>query len=93
MKWDVELTKVEEDDYLFDASDYLFKLLGLILSDQLTKDPKANLDKFISSLPELDKVIKAKRDKIEDADELWNNMKDELGSEHSKVIIPILKGE
>ena len=93
VKWDVELPKLEEDDYVFDASDYLFKLLGLIFSDHLTNEPKSSLDKFISSMPELDQVIKTKRAKIEDEEELWKLMKDELGGEHSKVIIPILKGE
>jgi len=38
-------------------------------------------------------VIKDKRAKIEDADELWANIKSEVGAEHSALIIPILKGE
>ncbi len=40
----------------------------------------------------IDKVIKAKREKIEGADELWAKMKDELGAQ-ADSIIPILKGD
>jgi hypothetical protein len=54
-------------------------------------DPKGDLNKFISTLG-IDKVIKAKRDKIDDADGLWSNMKEELGNAHAETIIPILKG-
>jgi len=38
-------------------------------------------------------VIKARRAKIEDADELWSLMKTELGAKHAGIIIPLLKGE
>jgi hypothetical protein len=50
------------------------------------------LNKFIASLA-IEKVIKDKRVKIEDNDELWSDIKSEVGAEHSAVIIPILKGE
>jgi len=37
VKWDAEIPKSaepeEEDEYVFDASDYMFKLLGLALSE------------------------------------------------------------
>jgi len=96
VKWDAEPPKsadAEEDDYVFDASDYMYKLLALVFSDYLTNDPKGDLNKFIGSLPGIDKVIKDRRAKIEDADELWKTMKAELGAEHAGIIIPILKGE
>jgi len=50
------------------------------------------LNKFIASLS-VEKVIKDKREKIEDPDELWSDIKSEVGAEHSAMIIPILKGE
>jgi len=74
VKWDNEPPKaadVEEDDYVFDASDYMYKLLALVFSDYLTNDPKGDLTKFIGTLPGIDKVIKDRRGKIESADELW----------------------
>jgi hypothetical protein len=95
VKWDTDITKApdaEEDDYCFDASNYMYKLLALVLSDQLTTEPKGDLNKFIASLS-VEKVIKDKREKIEDPDELWSDIKSEVGAEHSAVIIPILKGE
>jgi hypothetical protein len=55
-------------------------------------DPKVDLNKFISTLG-IDKVIKAKREKIDDADGLWSKMKEELGNTHAETIIPILKGD
>ena len=44
VKWDSEIPKstepdAEEEEYVFDASDYTFKLLGLVLSDELTTNP------------------------------------------------------
>jgi hypothetical protein len=37
VKWDTEIPKSadpeEEEDYAFDASDYMYKLLALVLSD------------------------------------------------------------
>jgi hypothetical protein len=96
VKWDSEIPKSadpeEEEEFAFDASDYMYKLLALVLSDYLTTEPKGDLNKFIASLS-ADKVIKDKRAKIEDADELWANIKSEVGAEHSALIIPILKGE
>jgi len=38
VKWDNAPPKSgepDEDEYVFDASDYMFKLLGLVLADQL----------------------------------------------------------
>ena len=58
----------------------------------MTAEPKGDLNKFIASLS-VDKVIKDKREKIEDADELWANITSEVGAEHAALIIPILKGE
>ena len=72
VKWDAEIPKSaepEEDDYVFDASDYMFKLLALVLDEFLTNDPNGDLNKYIASLS-VEKVIKDKRGKIESADEL-----------------------
>ncbi len=36
VKWDKEIPKAadaEEDDYVFDSSNYMYKLLALVLSD------------------------------------------------------------
>lgn len=97
VKWDSEIPKstepdAEEEEYVFDASDYTFKLLGLVLSDELTTNPQSDLKKYVASLG-AEKVIIDKRAKIEDADELWSLMKTELGAAHAAQIIPILKGE
>jgi len=96
VKWDNAPPKTgepeEEEEYVFDASDYMFKLLGLVLADQLTIEPNGDLSKYIASLG-VDGVIKARRAKIDDAAELWSLMKTELGAEHAGIIIPLLKGE
>jgi len=82
VKWDTEIPKAadaEEDDYVFDSSNYMYKLLALVLSDYLTTDPKGDLNKFIASLA-IEKMIKDKRVKIEDDDELWSDIKSEVGA-------------
>jgi hypothetical protein len=36
VKWDTEIPKAadaEEDEYVFDASNYMYKLIALVLSD------------------------------------------------------------
>ena len=95
VKWDTEIPKSaepDEDEYVFDASDYMYRLLALVLDDFLTSDPTGDLNKYIASLS-VEKVIKDKREKIESADELWANIKKDVGAEHAAKIIPILKGE
>jgi len=70
----------------------MFNLLALVLDDFLTNDPNGDLNKYIASLS-VEKVIKDKREKIESADELWENITKEVGAKHAAMIIPILKGE
>lgn len=55
IKWDAEIPKssdepVDEDDYVFDASDYMYRLMALALSDELTNNPKANLEQYVKTL-------------------------------------------
>jgi hypothetical protein len=97
IKWDAEIPKsadepVDEEEYVFDASDYMYRLMALTFADELTTNPKTILKQFIAGLG-CEKVITDKRAKIEDADELWANIKTDVGAEHAAVIIPILKGE
>ena len=44
MKWDLEPPKPtspepdDEDDIVFDSSDYMYKLMAMVLSDYITRD-------------------------------------------------------
>lgn len=65
-----------------------------MLSDQ--KDNSKSWDdvfKWFESDMKWADVAKGKMEKIEDADELWTKLEEELGKDKAKVIIPLLKGE
>ena len=63
---------------MFDSSDSMYKLISLILSDFVTQSGASGLSKYISDL-KLEKIIVDKREKIEEADELWAGITEEIG--------------
>lgn len=47
LRFDQSPTKTEDpDDYVFDASDYAFRLMALIMKSEITKNPNG-LDDFV----------------------------------------------
>jgi hypothetical protein len=71
--------------------------MALLLKDYKNgeKDPRSWDDVFKWFDTELKwlKTVKDKQEKIEDGDDLWSAMKDDLGSDMAPVIIPLLKGD
>lgn len=67
----------DPDDYVFDASDYILRLLALILSDEINKTQKGftleEYEKKKDGLP-ISKIIKSLWPKIESEDELLANL-------------------
>ena len=61
----------DDEDYEFGTNPF-FKLLALIFSSAKEPDIKAYSQQWAS-------VIKEKHSKIEDANELWGEIKDEIG--------------
>ena len=74
VRFDKELPKPEDpDDFVFDASDYSFRLLALIIKSEITKN-ESGLDEFIKTLG-YSKIFKQLWGKIESEEELWKNIK------------------
>jgi hypothetical protein len=75
VKFEVPLPNTDDpDDYTDDASDYILRLLALILSDELDKNQNAIADiEKKTGLP-VGKIVKQLWSKIESQDELWTNI-------------------
>lgn len=89
--------EVDPDDYVFDSTDSYYKLMALILQDY-RRDPTLEITweaTFTYYEKDLRGVIasKEKFEKIEEPDELWPAITDEIGEADAKVIIPLLKGD
>ena len=74
VRFDKELPKPEDpDEYVFDSTDYSFRLLALIINNEITKN-SSGLDEFIKS-NNYSKIFKQLWGKIEYKDDLWENIK------------------
>lgn len=101
IKWSVDSkdkpTEVDPDDYVFDQTNSYYQLMALILKD-FKNDPTIEVswaDTFTHYEKELNgpATSKEKFEKIEDPDDLWPAITDEIGEKDAKVIIPLLKGD
>lgn len=86
-----------EDDYVFDQTNSYYQLMALILQDY-RHDPTlerswADTIKFYEEELKCVAVSKEKLEKIEDPDDLWPAITQEIGEKDAKVIVPLLKGE
>ena len=93
ISWKFQKTKKDEDedDGIIFGTNPFFKLVALILVDMLQNGTNKNqigqdLDKQLHWRSVLDE----KHTHIEDADDLWNEIKDEVGSKYADIVIPIL---
>jgi len=101
IKWSVDPkekpAEVDPDDYVFDQTNSYYQLMALILKD-FKNDPTVEVswaDTFTHYEKELNgpATSKEKFEKIEDPDDLWPAITDEIGEKDAKVIIPLLKGD
>mgnify|MGYP006952841392 FL=1 len=98
IRWNVDpkdKPPVDDDDIVFDSTDAQLKLMARILSDfKNGEEPKSWEDVFKYYTTELKwaKTAFDKQEKIEDPDELWQSIKDEIGEKEAAVIIPLCKG-
>ena len=86
----IDMLEDDEEDIIFGTNPF-FKLLSLILVDmhvigtswsQLSQDFDRALD--------WRSVVDEKHKHIEDGEDLWNEIKDEIGEDYSNIIIPML---
>ena len=94
LKWippEAKEEKKEEDDEDFDLdnSDSQFKLMALIMNDQLTSYKNADLDKFMKE-NSFEEAIKKRREKLESADDVWETIESDV-KDNSQVILSFLK--
>lgn len=91
ISWKVEKKKKEEDDdeIVFGTNPF-FKLLALILSDM--NDDKMSWKDICSKFDSFKwrNVVDEKHAQIEDADDLWNEIKEEIGDSKAEIVIPLL---
>jgi len=91
LKFDRDLPKPEDpEDYVFDNTDFHFRLIALILSFEYSKtEKKSDLDDLIEKAG-WNKIFTKMWPKIESEEELWGNIKSDVGEDHASFIIPIL---
>lgn len=91
ISWKVDKIKKEEDDddIVFGTNPF-FKLLALILSDM--NDDKMTWRDICSKFDSFKwrNIVDEKHAQIEDAEDLWNEIKEEIGASKAEIVIPIL---
>ena len=94
LTWKFEKVKKEEDDdedSFFFGTNPFFKLLSLILVDMhLVGTSWSQLSQDFDRALNWRSIVDEKHKHIEDADDLWNEIKDEIGEDFSNIIIPML---
>lgn len=76
----------DDDDIVF-GTDPFFKFVGLILAEQWKKSPDS-LNDFYKPWAA---VVKEKLDKMDDADDTFQAIEEEIGADAAKVVMPLLK--
>jgi hypothetical protein len=79
----------DDDDVDIDNSDSQFKLIALLLQDNLTSK-KPNLQDFLKS-NNLEQAIDKRKDKLEDADNVKEFIEEDILEEHRNAILRALK--
>lgn len=96
IKWvPPEAPKDDDDDLDLNASDAQFRLAALMLEEYLNDPEKykfKNLDQLVAETP-LKEFLEKRRDKIDDADQLWADVNTDLKDAHKQAIVKLLKGE
>lgn len=87
----------EDEDYVFDQTNCYYQLMALILQDYKNDKTvehswKDTIDFYTNELKCV-QVSKDKMEKIEEPDEMWKKIQQEIGDKDAKVIIPLLKGD
>lgn len=91
ISWKFDKKKEDEDDDITFGTNPFFKLLALILVDmKLNHMSWKETVHFFDRSSQWNAIVEEKYPHIEEADDLWSEIKDEVGEEHAKFVIPIL---
>ena len=82
----------DEDDYVFDQTNSYYQLMGLILQEFKRSHTWAETFDYYDKELRGIATSKEKFEKIEDVDDLWPAIEQEIGAADAKVIVPLLKG-
>lgn len=92
ISWKFEKIKKEEeeDDEILFGTNPFFKLVALILYDM--HENRQNWKQICQSFDSWKwrEVVDEKHAQIEDADDLWNEIKAEIGEQSAEIVIPLL---
>lgn len=91
ISWKFEkIKKEDDDDEIIFGTNPFFKLVALILLDMREdrmswKDICSKFDSY-----KWRTVVDEKHSHIEDAEDLWNEIKEEIGDQNADIVIPLL---
>lgn len=92
IRWSIEPEKKDpedEDDILFDGTDSYFKLMAYILVDHSNSGSWKETVSYYNE-NNWNQVSKDKHEKIEEKDDLWDQIKSEIGDKAAQIVIPLL---